>query len=332
MSRHATHPTTAAAGAPLSIEIFVSRGFHAFEVAAITHTLALANEVMNAERFASRYVSDAPGFVDGSDGMLLRAEPSIVNYGFSDIMIVVGGQVPAPNPWLARARQMLRAGHAVALLSDAATAYIRTSKSASARVTTHWFDAAMLHETGYYPALSDTLSEKSDGIITAAGGGATAEFVIGLIAPHMEKDQVAALGNRLLLPAIRKSDAPQPQGISGNASLFDAQVTRIVTLMEDSIADPMGMAELTQQVGLSTRQVERMFRDVFGLSPARFYKRLRTRKAWTLIEETTLPLADIAAATGFKTAGTMARAVQDDYGETPTKLRTRRSVRLLKYT
>jgi len=322
----------AALPSKVTVEIFVSAGFSALETSAITHTLTLANDIANAQRFGWRFVSDQPGFVDGTGGMLLRAEPAIDNYGFSDVMIVVGGGDRVAPVWLSRARQMVRAGRQVALLSQAATTYIRATKLASGRVTTHWHDAALLNETGFYPALTSNLSEKSDGIITAAGAGATAEFVIGLIAPLLEPGQIAELGNRLLLPAIRKSDAPQPQGMSGNSNLFDTQITRIIAVMEDSIAEPMSMAALTAQVALSTRQVERMFRDVFGESPARFYKRMRTKKAWTMIEQTTLPLADVAAATGFKTSGTMARAVQDAYGETPTKLRSRKTTRLLKYS
>ena len=316
---------------PLVFEIFVSAGFSAFEISSITQTLNLANEISNQALFAWRYVSDKPGFVTGAGDVIVRAEPAIEDYGFSEVMVVVGGAGVAPEGWLKRARQMQRKGLAVALLSDAATAYIRATHAPSGYVTTHWHDAAILDEAGYYPDLTDRLSEKSDGIITAAGVGATAELIIGLIAPLLDARQVAELGNRLLLPTIRKSDAAQPKEISGNPSLFDDQVARIVSLMEKTVADPLCMPSLTAQVGLSTRHVERLFREVFQESPARFYKQLRTKKAWSMIEETMMPLADIAAATGFKTAGTMAKAVQGTYGETPTKLRSRKNRKLLKF-
>ncbi len=322
---------TKAQAKPYGFEIFVAQGFSGFEVSAITHTLTLANEIAHRDLFAWRIVSDKPGLVTGAGGMLMRAEPAIEDYGFSNAMIVVGGAGVVSASWLVRARQMQRQGRVVALLSDAAAAYIRATRAPSGQVTCHWHDAALLQEAGYHPDLTDRLSEKSDGIITAAGAGATAELVIGLIAEHLDTRQVAELGNRLLLPAIRKSDAPQPRDISGNASLFEDSVARIISLMEETVAEPLCMPSLTEQVGLSTRHVERLFRDVFQESPARFYKQLRTRKAWSMIEETMIPLADIAAATGFKTAGTMAKAVQSTYGETPTKLRARKNRSLLKF-
>jgi len=316
---------------PLTLEIFIAEGFSAFEAASIGQVIDLANEIGPQCQISRRYVSLTAGLVTGSGDMILRAEPAIENYGFSDIMIVIGGTSVSPDGWLKRARQMQSKGRTVALLSDAATAYIRATNAPSGQVTTHWRDAAILNEEGYHPDLTDRLSEKSDGIITAAGVGATAELMIGLIAPMLEAHQLAELGNRLLLPTIRKSDAAQPKEISGNPSLFDDQVARIVGLMEDTLADPLCMPNLTRQVGLSTRHVERLFRDVFQESPARFYKQLRTKRAWSMIEETMIPLVDIAAATGFKTCGTMAKAVQSAYGETPTKLRARKNRKVLKF-
>jgi transcriptional regulator GlxA family with amidase domain len=329
---HLSRADAPQAGQKLCFEIFVNQGFCALEVGSITQTLALANEILDQSRFTWRHVSDRPGLVTGTGDMIVRAEPAINDHGFSNVMIVVGGDNDGSVGWLNRARQMQRKGHVVALLSSAATAYIRATRSPSRQVTTHWHDAALLSETGYYPALTDTLSEKSDGIITAAGMGATAELVIGMIAPQLEPRQVAELGNRLLLPTIRNSDAVQPQGVSGTTSLFDCQMTKIIALMEETISDPLDMTTLCSDIGISTRHVERMFRDVFGQSPARFYKELRTRKAWSLIRETVMPLADIAVATGFGSRPGMAKAVQEAYGDTPTKLRARKSMRILKFT
>ena len=74
----------------IRFEIFVSKGFCELEVAAVTHTLTLANQILGQNAFEYRYVSDRPGVVSGSNNMLLRAEPAIVDYGFADVMIVVG--------------------------------------------------------------------------------------------------------------------------------------------------------------------------------------------------------------------------------------------------
>lgn len=314
-----------------AFEVFVARGFSALEVASVTHTLAEANDTLAEERFSWRFVSDTPGRVRGAGGLTVRAEPAIDDYGFSDVMIVVGGPHGDKPAWLRRARAMQRLARPVVLLSDAATTYIKSTTSPAGAVTTHWRDISALQESGYHPNLSTRFSEVSDGIITAAGAGATAELLIGLIASELSAPQIAELGNRLLLHTIRKSDAEQPKDIADNEGLFDVHVTQAIRLMEDTIADPMPMAELTAQVGLSTRHLERVFRKVFDDSPARFYKKLRAKRARTMIEETLMPMVEIAVATGFGSVNTLAKAVKDEYGMTPSKMRARRRINLLAF-
>ncbi|MCX7567269.1 helix-turn-helix domain-containing protein [Sulfitobacter sp. F26169L] len=312
-------------------EVFLQRGFDVVELAAVMNTLKRANAITGDKRFSCRIISDMPGLVTGSTQMLVRAEPAIEGYGFGDVMIVLGGTHIHREGWIRRVRAMQRQKRPVVLLSDAATAFIRATDSRDGRVTTHWRDVALLKEQGYYPHITTSFAEQSDGVTTAAGGGGTAELVIGLISPHIDPVEVAELGNELLLPVIRRSDAEQPHDIAANAGLFDARVTEAIKLMEENMEDPLPMTELTRRVGLSTRHVERVFREVFDETPARFYKRLRVRRARAMIEETLIPLIDVAIATGFCSHNALSRAVRDEYGSTPSKMRARKSITLINH-
>ncbi|MCK8462252.1 helix-turn-helix domain-containing protein [Aliiroseovarius sp. S1339] len=315
-----------------SFELFVSAGFCDFELSSVTRTLTLANELCGTARFTWRIVSDTPGLTKSRSDMIVRSELAVPDHLLSDVMIVVGGTNTArSDEWLKRARAMQRKARPVALLSDAATAYIKATHAPAGKVTTHWRDVEMLSEEGYHPNLTHCFSENSDGIVTAAGAGATAELILGLIAPMLDGPQVAELGNRLLIHTIRKSDAEQPKNLADNAALFDGQVTQAIRIMESTLADPIPISELVRDLRLSTRQLERNFREVFDDTPARFYKRLRTRRAKDLVEETLMPLTEISVATGFGSLATMANAVKEEFGQTPSKLRARRRVKILKH-
>lgn len=316
----------------LRVEVFVSTGYCELEVASISQTLLTANEILQRDAFSCHYVSATAGLVTSRGGQMLRAEPAIENHGYGDLMIVVGGAKITAEDWLPRVRAMQKQARSVALLSDAATSYIQATKKVSGNLTTHWRDIEALRETGYYPNLTERLAEQASGIITAAGSASTAELMIGLISSHLDQTQIAELANLLLLSTIRKSDADQPKDVAGNAALFDRRVTEVIRLMEAHIADPIDMPTLTKMVGLSSRQVERVFREVFDQSPGKFYKQLRTKKAWALIEETLVPLADIAAATGFGSLNTMSKAVRAAYGISPAQSRARKSVSLMKFS
>ena len=319
------------AGPVVRFEVFVQRGFSAVELTGVTHTLKTANSVVGHARFICRIISDMPGLVTGSAQVLVRAEPAIDGHAFGDIMVVLGGTRVTHGGWIRRVRAMQRLARPVVLLGDAATAFIRASDALPGYITTHWRDIAMLAEQGYYPNLVTQMSANSDGITTAAGNAATAELVMGLIAPHLSPIEVAELGNRLLLPVIRQSDAQQPRDIADNAGLFDARVTKAIKLMESNMEDPLAMSELTRRVGLSTRHLERVFREIFDETPARFYKRLRVRRARAMIEDTLIPLIDVAIATGFYSHNALSRAVRDEYGSTPSRMRARKTIRLIRH-
>ncbi|MFK7838330.1 MAG: GlxA family transcriptional regulator [Sulfitobacter sp.] len=312
-------------------EIFVSGGFAEAEVAAVITTLRTANKVLAQTLFSWSCVSDTPGFVKSRGGMIVEAGPVLNDVVSPHTMVVVGGDIAKKQAWPRRMRMMQRKMLPVVLLSEAATNYIRMDKPCG-KVTTHWREAAKLEETGFYPALSTRFSEKSNGVITAPGGGAsTSELMIGLIAPLLTSEQVAELGNRMLLGTIRSSDAEQPKHIAHNMGLFDPLITQVLRMMEDTIAEPLQMPAIASEIGISTRQLERVFKVALNETPAKFYKRLRAKRARVMVEETLLPLIDIAVATGFGSINTLSKAIKDEYGATPSKMRERKSIDLLRF-
>ncbi|WP_299143445.1 GlxA family transcriptional regulator [uncultured Tateyamaria sp.] len=313
------------------VEIHVARGFSGLELTSITHVLATANTLLGRDLFSWRFSTDAPGIITGDQGALVRAEPAIADHRLADMFIVVGGRNAGTPTWLPRARAMQRKGRVVVLLSDAATGYIKNTKAPGGRVTTHWRDVTPLIETGYHPKLTTHLSENSDGIITAAGAGATLELMIGLIARHLTSPQIAELGSQLLLQTLRKSDAEQPRSIADNEGLFDNRLTQVIRLMEETVNEPLSMDDITARIGVSTRHLERVFRTTFNDTPARFYKRLRVKRARTMIEESLLPMIDVSVACGFGSCTTMSKAVKDEYGVTPSQMRARKKITLLTY-
>lgn len=318
------NPTTDAIG----FEIFVTDNFCELDVSGVTRTLALANSLLKEPKFTWRFVSNMPGLVRGRDGMLVRTEPAIDDHGYQDFMVVAVSPKVDHTAWLPRVRAMQRHSRPVVLLADSATAYIKSAKALSGSVTTHWRDVMALNETGYHPTMTLNLAERAKGIVTAAGGSATPELIIALISEWLDAPKIGELGNQLVLQNIRKTDTEQPHGISSNEALFGQRITAAIKLMEDTISEPLSMVELTQELGISTRQLERQFREVFDDTPAKFYKRLRAKRARVMLEGTLLPILDVAAATGFGSSALLAKAVKEEFGVTPTRMRERKKLDL----
>ena len=91
--------------------------------------------------------------------------------------------------------------------------------------------------------------------------------------------------------------------------------------MEASLEAPTPRADLARLAGVSLRQMERMFRDRLGRSIHTHYLALRLDRSRQLLRETSLPVIDVALATGFGSASQFSRAFTRAYGEPPSRHR-----------
>ena len=308
----------------ISFEIFVQPKFSDLEVASTTTTLALANEMLGRDRFRWRYTSNEPGLINSRCGALVRAEPAVFDHNLSDFLIVVGGRGVSKEAWMPRVRAMQRKKRLVVLLSDAATAYIRASRNSVQNLTTHWADVQVLEETGDYPNLSLRYAEIAHGIVTSPGSNYSTELTISLIEKYLSPRQFSEIGSRLIIQTVRSPLADQPRSSSYLDNLFGEQVSGAIQLMERNIDDPISTREISNGIGLSVRQLERLFSSSFGISPGRYYRDLRVDKAHALIIGTSMKLIEVAVATGFGSTSSLASAYRAKFGKTPRVARSER--------
>ena len=314
-----------ATGETAAVEIFVQPGFSDFELSAIIQVLQTANDVCNVDRFAWQVTSDQPGLIASSSELLVRAEPTIGDEYLKDCLFVIGGQGVSAPGWINRVRAMQRLKRPAVLLSDAATKYIKTSATLSGPVTTHWRDIGILHETGDYPTLTTHLVENNNGILTCAGQSHTQEIVIGLLSEILNPQDCAELSNTLILDNVRGFQRDQPAGLSKSPNFFEKRLQNAIALMEGNVETPLRIAFLAGEIGVSTRQLERLFMFYLGKSPAKFYKHIRLKHAQALIVDTQMPLIDVALASGFSTSSSLANSYRQEFGTTPNKARNRKN-------
>jgi transcriptional regulator GlxA family with amidase domain len=304
-------------------ELFVQEGFCDLELASVITTLRYANELRARDQFHWRFVSDQPGLIGSAGGVSVRADPAIPDYEMADIMVVIGAKRGIAAPWLRRLRSMRRDGLPVVLLSDAASAYIRETPKIGGPVTTHWRNAVLLAESGDYPQLTAQFAASHGGVTTAAGAGATTELILGIIAKILPAHEIAELCNLLLVAELRPLERDQPRNIVENSQRLDPKIIQVMKRMEDSIAEPLALAELAAEINLSGRQLERLFNAELGTSPARFYKILRTKRARTMLRNTKISILDVAIATGFSSTSALSKALRAHFGMTSSAIRAK---------
>ncbi len=304
-------------------ELFVQNGFCDMELASVITTLRYANELRARDQFHWRFVSDQPGLINSAGGVSVRADPAIPDYEMADIMVVIGAKGGNAAPWLRRVRSMRRDGLPVVLLSDAASCFIRETPKIGGPVTTHWRDAVLLAESGDYPQLTTQFAASHAGITTAAGGGATAELILGVIAKILPAHEIAELCNLLLIAELRPPEHQQPRSTAENSQRLNPKILQVMHMMEENIAEPVALVDLAEEIHLSGRQLERLFNTELGTSPARFYKSLRAKRARSLLRDTRMSILDVAIATGFSSTSAMSKALRSHFGMTSSTIRAK---------
>ena len=163
--------------------------------------------------------------------------------------------------------------------------------------------------------------------ITCSGGIAALDMMVALIARDHGQELAAAVGDWFLHTHIREGMGPQRMDLRFRLGVTDEKLLRVLPAMEANLETPIARADLARLAGVSLRQLERLFRAQLGRGLHEHYASLRLDRARHLLRETSLPILDIAVATGFASASQFSRAWRRAFGEAPSGTRSKAAIR-----
>lgn len=112
-------------------------------------------------------------------------------------------------------------------------------------------------------------------------------------------------------------DLQPPEGGSADYR----RVARAAELIRSRHAGPLPLGGVAREVGLGRRQLERLMRRVFGLSPGQLLVQARLEAASRLLREGRLGISDVAQACGYSDHSAFTRQFRATVGLTPTAFR-----------
>ena len=114
----------------------------------------------------------------------------------------------------------------------------------------------------------------------------------------------------------------RPEAVPGTRD-WDARgdlVARAVRRIRDGAIDVVGVPGLARELAVSERHLRRMLVEEIGASPLQLARTRRAHAARALIEQTELPLADIAFAAGFGSIRQFGDTMREEFGIAPSAL------------
>ncbi len=202
------------------------------------------------------------------------------------------------------------------------------------RCTIHWENMAGMHERFPELIVSPNIFELDRDRYTCAGGSAAMDMMVHLIAKKHGWDLANEVAEEFLVERVRKQNDRQRLSIrlqlgTGQPKLMDA-----VEYMEANLQEPISLSEIASYIGLSNRQLQRLFQRHLHCRPIIYYKRVRLMHARQLLLQTSMRIVDVASASGFVSPPHFSKCFHKYFGISPGKERhaappweERRSVR-----
>nr|WP_254004772.1 AraC family transcriptional regulator [Pleomorphomonas sp. NRK KF1] len=119
-------------------------------------------------------------------------------------------------------------------------------------------------------------------------------------------------------------DIPEGAREQPNARLTQAQMNRLIAAVKANGGRRMTIAEMAAAVGLSESWFATVFKQTTGKTPLQWQLGRRVEQAQTLLTETCLSLADVAAQLGFSDQAHLTKVFRQIVGETPAAWRRAR--------
>jgi transcriptional regulator GlxA family with amidase domain len=190
------------------------------------------------------------------------------------------------------------------------------------RVCVHWnvLDTFEERFPGLAAAVDHLFVDEGD-LITCAGSTAAIDLGLHLVARHCGPDKARQAMRHMMVQAMRPGEVPQPHFSRELDGIADIRVRQAARFLEQRLDDPPSVDAVARHVGLSTRQLERAFRNALGTSPAAFQRRLRLGYSRWLLSNTSRSVTEIALDCGFADIAHFSREFRARFGEPPSRFR-----------
>ena len=189
------------------------------------------------------------------------------------------------------------------------------------RCAIHWENLPGFSEKFPTADVYADLYEKDGNIWTCAGGTAALDMMLSLVGEDHDEELVNRVCEQALTDRVRSPHDRQRLPLRARLGVQNAKVLSIIEFMEANIAEPLPLVDIARYVGLSRRQIERLFQQHMGRSPARYYLEVRLDRARHLLMQSTIPVVDVAIACGFVSASHFSKCYREMYGKSPLQER-----------
>jgi len=242
---------------------------------------------------------------------------------FDDIFVCAGGN-PATfedETTFAWLRRQARRGTRLGGVSGGTWILARAGVMSCHRCTIHWEHVAAFREAFPEIDVRPTLFEIDGDRLSCAGGIASLDLMHALIEVDCGAELARRVSEWFLQTSVRTGSGSQRMDPPARFNVHSTPLAAALTLLQRRYTEPIDAATLAKAVGISPRHLQRLFLSQLGTTLERHLFAIRVEHARQLLRQSTLPVLDVALASGFLSASHFSRVYKAQFGISPRQER-----------
>lgn len=305
---------------PVTISFVLMRKFTMLAFTSAIEPLRVANQLAGHVLFRWHVFSEDGRPIACSNGVAVQPDGPLPALAPSGYVLVCGGVEPeaacspALTDWV---RGQWRHGRIVGGICTGAYALARAGILDQRRFTLHWENIRSFSEL--FPNLVPEWRVfcVDDRIVTCAGGVAAADLVLKLIDEHFGAELSQAVMDMCLLTRRRDADDDQTTSLTSRLGTRNPHLVKAVTYLEQFVEEPFSIDDCADHVGVSRRQIERLFQKNLGVTPLQYLNNLRLQHGRALLAETNMSVLEVAIACGYGSSSHFSKSYRKKFGVSP---------------
>ncbi|MEM6658364.1 MAG: GlxA family transcriptional regulator [Pseudomonadota bacterium] len=282
--------------------------------------LRIANLVSDTDLYSWTFVSEHGEHAICSNGSVTLVHAGLDTFPKCDQMFVLSGihmQNHVSRSLLATLRRERARGTPIGALCSGAWLLAEAGFLDGMQAAIHWeyHDAFMERFPEVNLVRSVFVADEKH--ITASGGTATADLMLHLIGKDHGDDLAMDVADQMVYNAVRNATAKQRVSLQSRNGMRNAHLAKAVHIMQNSIEAPVPPSIIAEDLGISTRQLERLFGKYLNTSPKKYFMEIRLERAQKLLLQTEASVTEVALACGFENPGHFSRVYRSSFGVTP---------------
>ncbi len=293
--------------------------------------LRLANRRLGKEHYTWILCGEEGDTVNSSAGVSVKLETDLQEMHRDDTIVLCGGanvQKATTKRLLNWLRREARRGLSIVGVCTAAYTMAKAGLLDGKRATIHWENQDSFAEEFEDVELSKAVFTHDGNRMTTAGGTSSIDLFLKIIANDLGEEVANWVADQQIYNSIRTDQDTQRLSVPTRIGVRHPKLSMVIQMMEANIEEPISPSLLAKEVGMSTRQLERLFRRYLNRSPKRYYMELRLQKARNLLMQTDMSVINVALACGFASPSHFSKCYRAHYETTPYRERGSQGTRL----